>query len=90
MKLYCVSQFIWPAETFDDAHPRMLYLGQDKKDALYFAGRFPAVYHAPKTNYPQILCALPIGLSRKVLRYHNRDNQWTSLVEINFEETDNG
>jgi hypothetical protein len=90
MQLYCVTQFIWPAFTFDDASPRMLYLGQDKKDALYFAQRFPAVYHAPATNYPQILCALPISMSRTVLRYHNRDNQWTSLVTINFEENTNG
>jgi hypothetical protein len=90
MQLYCVTEFVWPVKDFSDNNPSMLYLGPDKKDALYFAQRFPAVYHSPKTNYPQILCALPIGLHRTVLRYHNRDNQWTSLVTINFEENNNG
>lgn len=90
MILYCTTEFVWPVEDIMNLHPRMLYLGPVRGDAIYYANRFPPVYEAPVITYPELLCSLPIGLKRTVHRYHNKGDLWCSVVSFDTKEMNNG
>lgn len=89
MKLYAVSKFY-----FGDRSPeltqyklaQMLYLGTDRHEAIRIANSVaPPTFTPPDMRFPALLCALPTTVEREVIRYHNRDHIWASVVEFNIE-----
>lgn len=85
MIVYCVTKFQinGPFKSV----PVMRYLGTDLEEAIRIALSIAvAVMEGPKVKYPELFCALPTTVSRKVLRYHNTGDIWASVVEFTLEE----